>query len=166
MLYGVILGVALIPTAVVLHASFLSFLYFFWYFIFIGLPCIFSVYCGRPLWFMSRASTTSSKPSFRTPWRTVDAVVGRGNAKWTISKSRHPLPDQICSPRPPAEKTRKTSLLSRVPQRHNRSKDWTELNWFCFVKRCRCHTVTSKRGVLCDAKVASWQLAIGHKNCS
>ena len=40
---------------------------------------------------------------FRAPWRMGDAVVGRGNAGWTISKSGHPRPCQNCSQGPPAE---------------------------------------------------------------
>ena len=30
-----------------------------------------------------RPTTASTKLSFRTPWRVGDAVVGRGNARWT-----------------------------------------------------------------------------------
>ena len=39
---------------------------------------------------MSHAMTASPKPSFRAPWRVGDTVVSRGNAGWTMSKSRHP----------------------------------------------------------------------------
>ena len=43
-------------------------------------------------WFgMSHATTASSVSSFRAPWKMGDAVVGRGNAGWTISKIRVPL---------------------------------------------------------------------------
>ena len=45
---------------------------------------------------MSHATTASPKPSFRAPWRVGDAVVGRGNAGWTTSKSGHPCPCQNC----------------------------------------------------------------------
>ena len=38
---------------------------------------------------MPRATTASPKPSFRAPWSVGDAVVGRGNAGWTLSKSGH-----------------------------------------------------------------------------
>ena len=39
---------------------------------------------------MSHATTASPNPSFRAPWRVGDAVVGRGNARWTTSKTGHP----------------------------------------------------------------------------
>ena len=39
---------------------------------------------------VSHVTTSSPKPSFRAPWRVGDAVVGRGNAGWTTSKSGHP----------------------------------------------------------------------------
>ena len=38
---------------------------------------------------MSNATTASLKPSFRAPWWVGGAVVGRGNAGWTTSKSGH-----------------------------------------------------------------------------
>ena len=56
---------------------------------------------------------TSSKLSFRAPWKVDDAVVGRGNAGWTTSKSGHLCPCQNCSQGPPAEKTGGGSLLNR-----------------------------------------------------
>ena len=62
---------------------------------------------------MSHATTASPKPSFRAPWRVGYAVVGRGNAGWTTSKSGHPCPCQSCSQEPPAEKTGRGSLLNR-----------------------------------------------------
>ena len=46
---------------------------------------------------MSRATAASPKPSCRTPWRVVDAVVGRGNVGCTTSTSGHPRPRQNCS---------------------------------------------------------------------
>ena len=52
---------------------------------------------------MSHAMTASPNPSFRTPQRIGNAMVGRGNAGWTTSKSGHPC--QNCSEGPPAEKT-------------------------------------------------------------
>ena len=39
---------------------------------------------------------TSHYPCFRTPWQVGDAMVGRGNAGWTMSKSGHPCPCQNC----------------------------------------------------------------------
>ena len=39
---------------------------------------------------MSHATTASQKPSFRAPWRVSDAMIGRGSAGWTTSKSGHP----------------------------------------------------------------------------
>ena len=41
---------------------------------------------------MSHVTTASPKPSLRAPWRMGDAVVRRGNAGWTASKSGHPCP--------------------------------------------------------------------------
>ena len=35
---------------------------------------------------MSHATTACPKPSFRAPWRVEDAVVGRGNARRTLSR--------------------------------------------------------------------------------
>ena len=37
------------------------------------------------------------KPSFRAPWSVGDAVVGRGNAGWTISKNGCPCPSKNCT---------------------------------------------------------------------
>ena len=62
---------------------------------------------------MSQFTTALPKPSFRAPWSVGDAVVGRGNAGWTTSKSGHPCPCQNWSQRPPAEKTGRWSLLNR-----------------------------------------------------
>ena len=62
---------------------------------------------------MLDAKTASPKPFFRAPWRASDAVVGRGNAGWTTSKSGHICPCQNCSQGPPAEKTWRWSLLNR-----------------------------------------------------
>ena len=45
----------------------------------------------------SHAMTASPNPSFRAPWRLDDAVVGRGNAGWTTSKSGHPCQCQNSS---------------------------------------------------------------------
>ena len=112
---------------------------------------------------ISRATTASPKPSFKALWRVGDAVVDRGTAGWTTSKNGNPCPWQNCS-RPPVGKTERESLLNRLscpPQRPNRSRDWTELNWtpssyFLSVKRCpligrlhqkRCYSLVS--GFLC-----------------
>ena len=46
---------------------------------------------------MSRATTSSPEPSFKARWRVVDAMVGRGNAAWTTSKSGHPCLCWNCS---------------------------------------------------------------------
>ena len=80
---------------------------------------------------MSHATTACQRSSFRAYWRVGHAVVGRGNAGWTTSKSGHPCPCKSCSQGPPAEKTGRGSLLnrpSRPPWRPNRSRDWPELN--------------------------------------
>ena len=81
---------------------------------------------------MSHATTASPEPSFKAPWRVGDAVVGRGNAGWTTSKSGHPCPCQICSQGPSAEKTGRGSLLNRPsrsqndPIGHGAKLIWTE----------------------------------------
>ena len=54
-----------------------------------------------------------SKTVLQGPSRVGDAVVGRGNARWTSSKSGHPCPCQNCSQGPPAKKTGRRSLLNR-----------------------------------------------------
>ena len=65
----------------------------------------------------SHAMTASQKPSFRASWRVGDAVVGRGNAGWTTSKSGRHCQCQNCSQLqgPHAEKTGRGSLLNRPP---------------------------------------------------
>ena len=55
---------------------------------------------------MSHVTTASPEPSFMEPWRLGDAAVGRGNAGWTASKTRHPCPFQKRSQGPAAEKKR------------------------------------------------------------
>ena len=58
--------------------------------------------------------TASPKPSFRAPRRVGDAVVGRGNAAWTTSKSGHICPCQNSSRGHSAEKTGRGSPLNRL----------------------------------------------------
>ena len=79
---------------------------------------------------MSDAMTASPKLFFKAPWRVGDAMVGRGNAGWTTSKSGHPCPCQTCSRRPAAEKTGRASLPNRLscPPDDPIGKG-TELNW-------------------------------------
>ena len=82
------------------------------------------LYCG--------ACCASPKPFFRAPWRLGDAMVGRGNAEWTTSKSGHAWPCKNGSQGPPAEKDWKSiSAESSLVflRRSNRPRDWTELNW-------------------------------------
>ena len=62
---------------------------------------------------MSIATAASPKPSFRPPWRVGNAVVSRGNAGWTKSKSGRPCPCQNCSQQPPT-KTGRGCLLNRT----------------------------------------------------
>ena len=79
---------------------------------------------------MSHATTASPKPSFRIPWRVGSAVVGRGNAGWTTSKSAHPCPSKNCSQGPPAEKTGRGSLLNCPScSSDNQTGQGTEANW-------------------------------------
>ena len=61
---------------------------------------------------MSHATTVSPKPSFKAFWMVGDAMVSRGNAGWTASKSGHPCQFKNCSKEPPAEKTGRGSLLN------------------------------------------------------
>ena len=89
-----------------------------------------------------RATTASPKPSFRAPWRVGDAVVDRGKDGWTTSKSGHPCL-HVCQNSlqcPPAEKKISAELSVMSPQRHNRSKNWTELN---HRRRTRSHHFTA-----------------------
>ena len=88
---------------------------------------------------MSHATTASTKLSFRAPWRMGDAVVGRGNAWWTTSKSAHPCISQNCSQGPPAEE----NLCWIVPHVYplplppatQSSRDWIELNLMSYWYR-------------------------------
>ena len=70
----------------------------------------------------SHVMTASPKPSFGTPWREVDAVVGRGNAGCTTIHNgllQKRLEEDLCC------------ILSRVPPTTQsvRGLNWTELNW-------------------------------------
>ena len=64
---------------------------------------------------MSHAKIASPKPSFKAHRKVGDAVVGRRNAVWTISKTGHPCPCQNCSQWPLAENTGTDSQLNRPP---------------------------------------------------
>ena len=55
----------------------------------------------------------NTQTSFLAPWRVGNAVVGRGNAGWTTSKSGHSCPCQNCSKEPPAEGTGMAPQLNR-----------------------------------------------------
>ena len=79
---------------------------------------------------MSHATTASPKPSFRAPWRLSDAVAGRGNAGWTISKSGRACPCQNCSQGHPAKETGRGSLLNHPScSPDDPTGQGTELNW-------------------------------------
>ena len=71
--------------------------------------------------------TASAKPSFRVPWRVGNAVVGRGNAGWTTSKSGHSCPCPNCSQWLPAEKTGRGSLLNLSLPPNDPTGEGTEL---------------------------------------
>ena len=76
------------------------------------------------------ATTVSSKPSFRAPWRVGNAVVGGSNAGLTTSKSGHPCPCQNCTQGPPAEKTGEGSLVNRSScPTDGPVGQWAELNY-------------------------------------
>ena len=78
---------------------------------------------------MSHATTASPKPSFRVPWRVGDAVVGRGHARWTTSKSGHRCPCHNCTHGRSAEDL--CWIVPHVPRRPNRSRDWTDYFSYC-----------------------------------
>ena len=79
------------------------------------------------------------KPSFGAPWKVGDAVVGRGNARWTTLKSGHICPCQNCSQRPPAEKTGRLSLLNRPScPPDDPIGQGTELNWPDYLVHTEC----------------------------
>lgn len=61
---------------------------------------------------MLPATKASPKPSLRASWRTGDAVIGKGNAEWTGSKSERPCSCQNQSQGLPV-KTGKGYLLHR-----------------------------------------------------
>ena len=61
---------------------------------------------------LSNAMTAFPKPSFIAPWKMGDAMVSRGNAGWTVSKSWHPYPCLDHPRGPPREKTGRGSLLN------------------------------------------------------
>ena len=58
---------------------------------------------------MSHTTTACPEPSFKGTLEVGDAVVGRGNAGWTASKSGHPCPWQNYSQGPLAEKVERGS---------------------------------------------------------
>ena len=76
------------------------------------------------------------------PWRERDAAVGRENARWTMSKSGRPCPCQNVThsglPQKILEEDR-CWILSRVPRRLNRSRNWTDL------KNAILHTFVTMR---------------------
>ena len=80
---------------------------------------------------MSHTTTASPKISLRAPWKFGNAVVGRGNAGWTTSKSGHSCLCQNCPQQPSAGKAGGGAPLNRLPcpppPTTNRSKDWTEV---------------------------------------
>ena len=79
----------------------------------------------------------SPKPSFGAPWKVGDAVVGRENAVWKTSQSGHPCPCQNCSLRPPAERTRRGSLLNHpLCPPDDPMDEGSELNWTVCMFRC------------------------------
>ena len=81
---------------------------------------------------MLHVTIADQKPSFGTLRRMSDAVVGRGNACLTTSKSGRPCPCQSSSQGPPAEKTgrRSSAELSLMsPWQPRQSRNWAELNF-------------------------------------
>ena len=79
---------------------------------------------------MSHATTASTKPSVRAPWRVGDTKVSRGNAGWKASKTEHPCPCQNCSQGSPAEKSGRGSLLNHPScPPNNPISQRTEMNW-------------------------------------
>ena len=82
---------------------------------------------------MERLSTAFPKRPFRVHWRVGDAMVSRGNAGWTASKSGHPYLCQNHSRWPSAEKTGRGSALNYLscPQDDpvDQETELTELKW-------------------------------------
>ena len=79
---------------------------------------------------MSHAMTASPKPSFKASRRVGDAVVSKGNAGWTTSKSRNICLCQNCLQGPPTEKTGMWSLLNHPScPPYDPISQGTELNW-------------------------------------
>ena len=81
-----------------------------------------TTYCGRVWWKQKlHPSGTSSvtigcrKPSVRAPRWVGDAMVDRGNAGWTKSKSRHPCPCWYCSKSQKRLKENLCWIVRRVP---------------------------------------------------
>ena len=59
-------------------------------------PLLATVKRRKLAWLGHITRHASPKPPFRAPWSVGDALVGRGNARWTTSKSGHPCPCQNC----------------------------------------------------------------------
>ena len=92
-------------------------------------PLLATVKRRKLAWF--RHVSASPKPLFRAPWRVGDAVVGRGSAGWTTSKSGHSCPCQSCSQGPYAKKTGRGSLLNSPScPADDPVGQGTELNWY------------------------------------
>ena len=79
-----------------------------------------------------KSQTAPPKSSFRAPWRVGNAVVGRGNAGWTTSKSGRSCSCQSCSQRPHVEKTGRGSQLNR-PYVPPTTQSVESLNWTEFI---------------------------------
>ena len=80
----------------------------------------------------SHAFTPFPIPSFRVPLSVGNAMVCRGNAGWTTSKSGHPSPSQNCPRWPPTEKDRKRNFAESplmAPWWPNQSRNWIEQIW-------------------------------------
>ena len=74
-------------------------------------------------------ATASPKPSIRAPWWVGNAVVGRGNSGWTMSKNGHPCLCQNSSEWPSAEKSGRGSVLNHpLCPLNNLIGQGTELN--------------------------------------
>ena len=86
---------------------------------------------------MSHATTASPKPSFRAPWRVGDAVLGRGFAGWTTSKSGHPCPCQNFSQQRLEEDL--CSIVRHIPPTSQSTKgpNWTDVQSWLNVKQQR-----------------------------
>ena len=97
---------------------------------------------------MSHSRTAFPKPSFRTSWKVGNAMVGRGNAGWIVSKNGHPCPCQNCSQGPRSKDWKRISAELPLMSPDDPIGQESELNW---VWSTRIFSAT-----LCACTLSSW----------